>query len=256
MITVCFYGDLRQFGTRFKLHVATPAEALRALFTQLDGLAAHMRERHYQVRFGGQDLGEKDIEQGFRLPESGILHIVPRVVGAGKFGQIILGVVLIVVAWWNPLGWAAGGAMIMGTMSAGIGMVLGGVAQLLTKPPSFDLNREGQAASRNTAFSNLANTAAQGKPVPLAYGLVYCGSRVISQGIESRRVDTKNAASPTYPDKKGVSLTLGVQHSVGKPAIAPDGKPYKLDSNNDSVKARNYLTALTAQTTTTTAGGA
>lgn len=38
MITVCFYGDLRKYGRRFVLHAATPAEALHALFMQLNGL--------------------------------------------------------------------------------------------------------------------------------------------------------------------------------------------------------------------------
>ena len=31
MITVCLYGDLREYGRRFVLHVETPAEALHAL---------------------------------------------------------------------------------------------------------------------------------------------------------------------------------------------------------------------------------
>nr|WP_250581380.1 hypothetical protein [Neisseria subflava] len=81
--------------------------------------------------------------------------------------------------------WYSGGVSLV---VAGVGMVAGGVAQMLTKPPKFD-GGKGVENSRNSGFSNLSNTAAQGQPMPLAYGRIYCGSRVVSQGIESRRLD-------------------------------------------------------------------
>ncbi|HDL5635099.1 TPA: tail assembly protein, partial [Mannheimia haemolytica] len=41
----------------------------------------------------------------------------------------------------------------------------------------------------STSFSNLNNLVAQGKPVPLAYGLIRTGSLVISQGVETMTVE-------------------------------------------------------------------
>ncbi|HEK3222390.1 TPA: tail assembly protein [Proteus mirabilis] len=42
----------------------------------------------------------------------------------------------------------------------------------------------GDEEKGNTYFSNLDNAVAQGMPVPIAYGEIMCGSRVISQSVE------------------------------------------------------------------------
>lgn len=199
MITVCLHGGLREYGRRFDLHAASPAEAVRALLTQLPGFREILGSGFYQVRFNRHDFAEAELSDGFQAQGSGILHIVPRIQGAGKAGQIIAGVVLIVFAWWNPFGWAAAGAL----MSAGVGLVAGGIAQMLARPTRLDTEQRGQKTGRNTAFSNLDNTAAQGQPVPLAYGEAYCGSRVASQGVVSRRVDTDG--DPVLQNPRGFS---------------------------------------------------
>lgn len=241
MITVCLHGSLREHGRRFDLHVETPAEALRALFCQLDGLRDKMRSGFFQVRFNGQDQSESEIAEVFAQPAAGILHLVPRVSGAGKNGgiwQTIAGAVLIVVG--AVTSWAGGSILIQ----AGIGLVVGGVAQMLTRPPKLDMEQRGQKAGRNTAFSNLDNTAAQGQPVPLGYGLVYCGSRVVSQGVESRRVDT--AGDPVLQDPTAENVTLNIQKTFipGVAARAPNGQLYNTDFNHDSVRARNYTASI------------
>ena len=241
MITVMLYGGLREYGRRFDLHFNTPAEALRALLMQLPGLKNHLREGFYQVRFNGQDQSEESLVETFRQPENGVLHIVPRTQGAGKYGQIIAGVVIIALTWWTGAGGYIGAAMVSAGYAMGASLILGGVAQLLTKPPSMDLERQGQKSSRNTAFSNLDNTAAQGQPVPLAYGLVYCGSRVISQGVESRRVQTNNDPVLTNPEVVDVTLDVVKTYTAGQAAIAPNGQPYKTNFADDSVRARNYI---------------
>ena len=240
MITVCLHGGLREYGRRFDLHAASPAEAVRALLVQLPGFREILSSGFYQVRFNGHDFCEAELEHEFRQPESGILHIVPRIQGAGKAGQIIAGVVLIAFAWWNPFGWAAAGAL----MSAGIGLVAGGIAQMLARPPKLDNEQRGQKAGRNTAFSNLDNTAAQGQPVPLAYGEVYCGSRVASQGVVSRRVDTDGDPVLQNPTAADVTLRLVKTPIAGQAAKAPNGQYYDTDFNDDSVRARNYTAAL------------
>ena len=87
MITVCLHGGLREYGRRFDLHAANPAEAVRALLTQLPGFREILGSGFYQVRFNGHDFCEAELEHEFRQPESGILHIVPRIQGAGKAGR-------------------------------------------------------------------------------------------------------------------------------------------------------------------------
>ncbi len=246
MITVNFYGDLNQFGRRFSLHAATPAEAMRALLLQIHGLREHLAKGMYQVRFKKQDMSEASLQDDMSQVGGGVLHIVPRVTGAGKWGQVIAGAVLIVAGYFvsnMSFGLAApiGGFMI----KMGVAMLIGGVAQLLTKTPSMDnLERNGEKASRNTSFSNVDNTVAQGSPVPLLYGTGYVGSRVISQGIESRRVNTKN--DPVMEDPEAVDVTLDIQKEFiqGQAAMAPNGVYYNTDFTDDSVIARNYSAKL------------
>ncbi|UOO89140.1 tail assembly protein [Vitreoscilla massiliensis] len=246
MITVNFYGDLSKFGRRFSLYAATPAEALRALMLQIDGLRDHIAAGMYQVRFQKQDMNEASLKDDMNQTGGGVLHIVPRVTGAGKWGQVIAGAVLIVAGYFITglsYGWAApvGGFMV----KMGFAMVVGGVAQLLTKTPNMDANQDrGEKASRNTSFSNVDNTVAQGSPVPLLYGTGYVGSRVISQGIESRRVDTQN--DPVMVDPEAVDVSLDIQKVFiqGQAAKAPNGVYYNTDFTDDSVIARNYNAKL------------
>ena len=161
MITVCLYGGLREYGRRFVLHVETPAEALHALFTQIKGLRRRIRDGVYQVRFDGKDHSEETISSVFRRPADGVLHIVPRVQGAGKNGgliQTVIGAVLIVVGAFTS--WAGGTQLI----AVGIGMVAGGVAQMLTKQPKLNAGGKGVEESKNSAFSNLAKYSGTGSP--------------------------------------------------------------------------------------------
>lgn len=254
MITVCFYGDLRRFGRRFVLQAASPAEALHALFSQISGLREAVRGGAYQVRFNKADHSEQSVRETFAQPASGILHIVPRVQGAGKVGQIVLGVVLIVVGVFTS--WAGGTFLIQ----AGIGLVIGGIAQMLVKQPKLDHGSGGVESSKNTSFSNLTNTAAQGRPVPLAYGLCYCGSRVVSQGVESRRINQGGSESggsmirmiaqaagvqAVGSDPLAADMTLDMEKTFvqGTAATAPNGERYQTDFNDDSVRARNYTAA-------------
>lgn len=245
MITVCLHGGLSEYGRRFNLHVASPAEAVRALLTQLPNLREILQSGVYQVRFNRQDLSEAELETEFQQSGSGILHIVPRIQGAGKFGQIIAGIVLIVAAFWTG-GWSLAGMSALGSamLSAGVGLVLGGVAQLLAKTPKLDLEQRGQKAGRNTAFSNLDNTSAQGQPVPLCYGRAYCGSRVVSQGVVSRRVDTNGDPVLQNPAATDVTLSIEKTFVTGRAAKAPNGQYYNTDFNDDSVRSRNYTATL------------
>ena len=161
--------------------------------------------------------------------------------------------------------WAGGGALV----AAGIGMVAGGVAQMLTKPPKMK-EYSGTDAGRNSAFSNLSNTTAQGRPMPLAYGRVYAGSRVVSQGVESSRLNgTASAEHPggslwrmlaksrgRNPARVGgqngpdampaADLTFGLTKKfiTGEAATAPNGQKYHTDFADDSVRAANYEVVL------------
>ena len=66
-------------------------------------------------------------------------------------------------------------------IGAGVGMMMGGIAMMLTKTPKT--NKDDGGSNNNTSFSNLDNTIAQGQPLPLCYGRMMIGSKVLSQGL-------------------------------------------------------------------------
>ena len=235
MAIVRLYGDLTDFGTRFDLHVTTTSEAIRALFTQIDGLQKRIADGGYFVRVAKKDVTDDSIDTDFHrdLTESDVIHIVPEIAGAGKFGQIILGAALIGAAFFTGgASLAAMGALSTGLLSAGIGLVLGGVAQMLTKQPSFG-DTSNTDKSRSSSFSSLGNSVAQGSCVPVAYGEIMIGSKVISQSIESYKISGDTVS------KDAAQITQTRDYHL--PAAFDN---YNLDSNDDSVIAVNYTVRL------------
>lgn len=246
MIKVVFHGDLRQFGKEFNLYANSPAEALKALLVQIDGLRNYINSGKYRVKFNKDILDEETVKEKFHHFGSGDLHLTPVTTGAGKFTQIIVGAVLIAASWYigGAAGWAYLGtsSLASGMFMMGASLVLGGIAQLLTKPPSLSNGNE-EKSSRNTYFSNLQNSGADGQPVPLAYGRVRCGSRVISQGYQTRRVDTQHDPVMKDPDM-GVNLNIVKTYQTPVAALAPNGEPYNIDLEDDSVLNANYTVSV------------
>lgn len=190
MKKIHLHGELSRFGSSFELDVNSPAEAIRAISVQLPAFRKAIAEGEWHVVKG-------DMEEGTNLDEDRLLmglgrvsdiHIIPAVTGSGgKFGQIILGAVLIGAAFWTGgaslAAWGAG-AKAMGALGAGL--VIGGVAQMLIKPPSTDFaGREAPDQRPSFLFDGPVNTSTQGLPVPLIYGEVKTGSVVISAGMTS-----------------------------------------------------------------------
>ncbi|HDV7219040.1 TPA: tail assembly protein, partial [Mannheimia haemolytica] len=166
-----------------------------ALCTQISGLREALRDGVYKVRIGKQYLDPSALEKGlfYCLKKGQTIHFTPVIQGAKSGGifQAVLGVALIGAAFFlGPVGWGvlgASSAMMMGAMGAS--MLLGGVAQMLTKMPNAPNIGNEKEKENSTSFSNLNNLVAQGKPVPLAYGLIRTGSLVISQGVETMTVE-------------------------------------------------------------------
>ncbi len=189
MARICLYGDLQRFGRRIDLRVKTGAEAIRALATQLPAFRQKLSDGWYQVRIAGRDTGENELSARLNEPlaNGAVIHIVPRLAGAKRGGvfQAVLGAALIAVAWWNPAGWL-GAAALSGMYAAGASMVLGGVAQMLApkaRMPGVSATDNGK---QNTYFSSLENMVAlTGNALPVLYGEMRVGSRVISQEIST-----------------------------------------------------------------------
>lgn len=195
MVNVRFYGSLKQFGTEFRLDCKTPAEVVQALTSQIPKLRQFIQQGLFTVRVGREYLDNRYLEQGLNqhLKDDSTVHFTPVLKGSKKAGlfQTIVGAVMVVVGAFTS--WAGGAALIAG----GIGLIAGGVAQMLTKMPSMSTGKDAER-KQSTSFSNLSNMAAQGRPMPLAYGRIRVGSLIISQGVETMDIERQPPE-----DKKG-----------------------------------------------------
>lgn len=134
MRTVRLYGDLgKRFGRVFRLDVATPAEAIRALVRIRPGFKRYLNDHAmdpFRVIVGGKDTNAEGLAHPCGRGES--IKIVPVVAGAkdGLF-QTILGGVLIAVGIITQQPWLT---------SIGVSMAMGGVAQMLADSPKGAFN--------------------------------------------------------------------------------------------------------------------
>ena len=99
--------------------------------------------------------------------------------GAGLFGSSAFGV-------FGPLAPATIGTLTtVGTAlsAAGAGLVLGGVAQMISPTPTPQALKE-QEQLESFTFSGIVNVSRQGIPVPVVLGRAYAGSVVVSSGLD------------------------------------------------------------------------
>ncbi|MBT9737078.1 tail assembly protein [Escherichia coli] len=166
MARICLYGDLQRFGRRIDLRVKTGSEAIRALAMQIPAFRQKLSDGWYQVRIAGRDAGETELSARLNEPlaNGAVIHIVPRLAGAKSGGvfQAVLGAAVMAVAIWMP----------------GVGIMASNL--LFSLGASMTDN-----GKQNTYFSSLDNMVAQGNVLPVLYGEMRVGSRVVSQEIST-----------------------------------------------------------------------
>lgn len=170
----------KKFGRKWNLAVQSVSEALQIIEANKPGVQAWMRANRakfdrYHIKMERHDgtvteVGERElamISEGVRS-----ITITPIIAGAGAGLRIVVGVVLMVAAYW--LGPAA--------FAMGASLALGGIIELLSPTPKL---ASGNQRSDNTSyyFDGPVNTVDQGVPVPLIYGRIMAGSQVISAKV-------------------------------------------------------------------------
>lgn len=190
--TIKLYGVLgKKFGKEFKLAVESTREAVKALSVQVPGfeqfmLTAHEQGLTFAVFQDDENISEDqiDFETGAK-----VIKIVPKVMGAGGDGgviNLILGAVMVVVGAWTGQAWLVG---------MGVGMVAGGVAQMLApKVDAQDQNQDGNKS--NFGFGGAVTTIAQGNPVSILYGQREVGGFIVNAGQFA--VDTFSSADAGF----------------------------------------------------------
>ncbi|KPG69148.1 tail assembly protein [Pseudomonas libanensis] len=182
LTTILLYGQLRQFGRTFRISVRTPVEAVRALCVQVPGFErflSNAKSRGIEFAVFREKTNLREKELGFA--GDGDIRIAPVITGSKRGGvlQTVIGAVLIAVSFFTF--WAP--PVSAGLFASGVGMVAGGVIQMLS-PQASGLKTS--AAPENTpgyAFGSAKNTAASGNSVPLCYGKRRVGGAIISAAI-------------------------------------------------------------------------
>ncbi|MBV6002899.1 tail assembly protein [Pseudomonas aeruginosa] len=179
MTTIKLYGALRQFGREYRMLVGSTAEAIKALCVQIPGLErflanAHLRGMEFAVFRGKRNISQDELQFG----GSEEIRIAPVMRGRKRGGlvQTIVGAALIAASYVFPV-------IAPYALPAGIGMVAGGVIQMLS-PQAQGLKQS--AAPENLpsyAFGSARNTTSSGNPVPICYGKRRWGGAIISASI-------------------------------------------------------------------------
>lgn len=185
MVTVRLLGEAgRKFGRKFQLDVKSAAEAVRALCSQIPEL------RQYLVTSSEHGIAWRVVtEDPLGLDEEGLLYpcskrvvLAPQPAGRGGFGKIILGVLLVIASVAITFGTAGGGVPFA---LAGIGMIFGGIAELLTPTPRTKANQGVEEQQNSFTFDKSNANSIQGSVVPVLYGeRLISKLPVLSFGIE------------------------------------------------------------------------
>ncbi|MGE6315893.1 tail assembly protein [Shewanella baltica] len=186
----------KKFGREHKrfLDTGTTTEAFSAIKNTVKGFEQFIKEQaKLGLRYAIFRNGKNTAEDEFDLAGSREIRIVPVIGGSKRGGvlQTIAGAVLIIAGAFvsgMSFGMAAplGGAMI----SAGIGMVAGGVIQMLSPQAKGLKGREAAENAPSYAFGGAVNTTAAGNTVGIGYGKRRIGGAIISAGIYAEDIAT------------------------------------------------------------------
>ncbi len=196
-VKVKLLGELgRKFGRSYQFMALNPKEVLSALSNQIEGFSDYLRGAHENgVFFKLVTADPEGIDYNECMMPCETLVIAPVITGAGgsgmSIGKILLGVVLIGLAFIPGIGVAATGALAgkftaIGSALFGIGgaLLFGGIAELLTPTPKKPKENE-----QSFLFDRAVDLTSQGFPIPLLYGKFLATSPlVISSAISTESV--------------------------------------------------------------------
>ncbi|ACK47068.1 lambda tail assembly I [Shewanella baltica OS223] len=185
--TIKLSGSLAaKFGRHHQrlLETGTTNEAFSALKNTLHGFDLFIKEQaklglRYAIFRNGHNTGTDE----FDLAGTTEIRIVPVIGGSKRGGilQTIVGAVMIVVGAYFGQAWL---------VQAGIGLVAGGVVQMLSPQAKGLKGREAAENAPSYAFGGAVNTTAAGNPVGIGYGKRRIGGAIISAGIYAEDIAT------------------------------------------------------------------
>lgn len=202
MVNITLHSFLgEKFGKNWSLDVSSVSEALHAINTLTNNKLYHTflendkKDIGYEVIINNKkvinkipmmELNETTLQE---LKTSELIvknnkiktiDLVPVIKGAEDVLLIIAGVLLIAI----DVIFVHSGYLTV----AGIGLIAGGIINLLSSPPKFEDFTQGRI--RNSyLFAGPQNTTREGGPVIVNYGRLIGGSHVISASYEVTHID-------------------------------------------------------------------
>ncbi|MBS0853110.1 tail assembly protein [Enterobacter sp. JGM127] len=189
LTTIRLYGALgARFGRVHKLAVQTSAEAVKALCVNFDALEDYLMNAKkngmtFAVFRGKRNIGAQDFKE---LGGDSDIRIAPVMEGSKKAGifQTILGAVMVVAGIvMTVISGGTASPLAASLMVSGVGMMAGGIYQMLSPQPKGLQGRDDPDNKPSYAFGGAVNTLAMGNPVALLYGEREIGGAIISAGI-------------------------------------------------------------------------
>ncbi len=193
MRKVMLYGELaKRFGREHHLSVRTASEAVQALCVNYPEFKSYLKYAHkdgigFKVFVGNAHLRRAE-DAALPSSDTDTIRIAPALLGSGAITRIIVGAVLIVGGIVIGVGASAIGGGVPGSMmvSMGISLILGGVFELLSSPPSTPGGGDSGENGQSFVFGGPENVTRQGGGIPVGYGRMMVGSTVVSAGIEDQ----------------------------------------------------------------------
>ena len=190
MTNIRLHGVLaKEYGKNFYLNIGRPKNVLHAIDANRGGFVQRIIQLHkegcvYEVIINKKRINIEEELHNQNNPQT--IDLVPAIAGSGP---IAAGVAAL-------LG-GGGAAVLIGKIAAAV--VWAALSFALSPQPEVEQQTaEAQAAKASQVFSNLANVASQGAPLPLGYGRLRVGSQVIQSSIKSypQHERTEKALTP------------------------------------------------------------
>jgi len=196
MTSITLHGILaKEFGENFKMKIYKAVNVIKAIDVNRKNFNKRIFELsregfNYTMIVDGKKITELEELNIQREPQE--IHLVPLIMGSG--GVIIAGAI------FGASAVAAGG--VAGFVAGAINMVIisvvsMGLQMLLAPKPEAPapISASTKALTESFAFSNKANLATQGSPVPIGYGRLKVGAQVVQMTIKSYQQNQDSTSS-------------------------------------------------------------
>ena len=218
MTNIILHGILaKEFGENFRMQIHKAANVIKAIDVNRRNFNKRIFELsreglNYTMIVDGKKITELEELNIQKEPQE--IHLVPLIIGAGGFALVaaITGVAATALTGGAFLAAVAINFVVMTAISIGLQMLLA------PKPDAGpEISATTKALRESFTFSNKANTAAQGVPVPVGYGRLKVGSQLIQMSIKSYSQSSESiiamSQNPYVPTKVDAPITLSEQTS-------------------------------------------